>query len=122
MTETMFEIPPPARNTTHACGGPGCQFCQWLDGQGAKAKGVQAVNYDPRWLIEATDWRRTRVGLEVTADDLVEAIGLPDGHPNQIGALFARWAQSGFIRLSGVRRSHRDSNHARQIRVWEVQL
>lgn len=122
MTDTLFDPPPAARSTTHACSGPGCSFCEWLDGQHAKRKAVNAVKYDPRWLHEATEWRQTRIGLEVTADDLIEAIGLPDGHPNQMGALWAMWAQSGFTRLVGTRPSRRDTNHARQIKVWEVIL
>lgn len=122
MTETLFDPPPSARSTTHSCTGPGCYFCEWLDGRKAKAKATAAVKYDPRWLHEATEWRRSKIGNQVTADDLIKAIGLPDGHPNQIGALFSTWAQSNLIALAGVRRSHRDSNHARQIKVWQVQL
>lgn len=122
MTDTLFDPPPAARSTTHACTGPGCYFCSWLDGQAAKTKAVKAVKFDPRWLHEAVEWRRNSVGRLVTADDLIDVIGLPDGHPNQIGALFSQWAQSGMIRLTGTRPSHRDSNHARQIKVWEVEL
>jgi hypothetical protein len=122
MEATLFDPPPAARATTHACTGPSCSFCEWLDGRAAKTKAVKAVNFDPRWLHEATEWRSTMVGREITADALIDVIGLPDGHPNQIGALFSKWAQSGFIRLVGVERSHRDSNHARQIRVWQVDL
>lgn len=124
MLEDLFDVQElvPARQTTHACTGPGCSFCEWLDGHKAKAKAVKSVNYDPRWLHEATDWRSTVVGTEITADDLIDAIGLPDGHPNQIGALFNMWAQGGWITLTGVRPSHRASNHARQIRTWQVNL
>ena len=101
MLDTLFDVfdAGKARQTTHSCTGPGCHFCEWLDGHKAKAKATRAVKYDPRWLHEATEWRR-----------------------NQIGALFATWAQANLIRLAGVRRSHRDSNHARQIKVWEVAL
>ena len=124
MLDTLFDVfdSGKARHTTHSCTGPGCHFCEWLDGHKAKAKATRAVKYDPRWLHEATEWRRSQIGNQITADDLINAIGLPDGHPNQIGALFASWAQANLIRLAGVRRSHRDSNHARQIKVWEVTL
>ncbi len=122
--ETLFDVfePVKARSTTHACTGPGCSFCEWLDGHQAKHKGTRAVTYDPRWLNDATAWRRTVIGLEITADDLIDAIGLPDGHPNQIGALFNLWAQGWFTTLTGVRASHRSSNHARQIKTWKVEL
>lgn len=124
MTDALFDVldPGKVRQSTHSCTGPGCHFCGWLDGHKAKVKATRAVKYDPRWLHEATEWRRDQIGNQITADDLIDAIGLPDGHPNQIGALFATWAQANLIRLAGVRRSHRDSNHARQIKVWEVAL
>ena len=122
MEATLFDPPPAARATTHACTGPSCSFCEWLDGHAAKTKAVKAVNFDIRWLQEATEWRWTMRGHEITADTLIDAIGLPDGHPNQIGALFSKWAQAGFIRLVKGRASHRNSNHARQIKVWEVDL
>lgn len=124
MLDTLFDVfdPGKARQTTHSCTGPGCHFCEWLDGHKAKAKATRAVNYDKRWLHEATEWRRSQIGNQITADDLIDAIGLPDGHPNQIGALFNLWAQGGFTTLTGVRPSHRSSNHARQIRTWRVEL
>jgi hypothetical protein len=122
MLEDLFDVQElqPQRAMTHACTGPGCHFCEWLDGHQAKAKGTQAVNYDPRWLHEATEWRRGQIGREITADDLIEAIGLPDGHPNQIGALFRKWAGMGLARQTGLVQSRRNSNHARRVIIWEV--
>jgi hypothetical protein len=109
--DTLFDPPPAARASTHACTGPGCYFCAWLDGRAAKTKAVKAVKYDPRWLHEAVEWRRSRIGLEVTADDLIACIGLPDGHPAQIGALFSQWAQAGMIRLTGTHPQGASADH-----------
>jgi ribosomal protein L3 len=120
VTDALFEVESPRANT-HACTGPSCHFCEWLDGKAAKAKGTRAVKLDPRWSREAVEWRRTMIeGDTFTADDLVDAIGLPDGHPNQIGALFRQWHEAKAIRPSGTRSSQRASNHARRIQVWEV--
>lgn len=119
--ETLFDVDT-ERPKTHACTGPECSFCAWLDGQAAKSKATKAVRLDPRWAHEAVEWRRTLVeGDLFTADDLIWAIGLPDGHPNQIGALFRQWHQAGTIRPTNRHyTSQRKSNHARRQTVWEV--
>jgi len=120
MTDALFDLET-ERPKTHACTGRECHFCSWLDGHQAKQAGTTAANIDPRWAIEAGQWRRTMVeGDLFTADDLIDAIGLPDGHPNQIGALFALWHKAGTIRPRGTTASTRASNHARALRVWQV--
>lgn len=120
MTEHLFDTAPPERAKVHACTGPGCAFCEFVDGSKAKTRATEAVIYDPRWVYEATEWRRGVLGQWVTADDLVDQIGLPDRHPNQIGALFRQWAAFGLIERTGSTQSRRDSNHARTISVWKV--
>jgi hypothetical protein len=120
MAETLFDIEA-ERPKTHACTGPSCHFCEWLDGHEAKDAGTDAANIDPRWALEAGAWRRTLVDGDLfTADDLIAAIGLPDGHPNQIGALFRLWHKAATIRPRGHSPSTRASNHARMIQVWQV--
>ena len=62
-------------------------------------------------------------GLTVTADTLVQAVGLPAGeiatnHNNAIGALFNRMARQGAIAEVGEVRSSRPSNMGRKITVW----
>jgi hypothetical protein len=118
--DTLFDIPAQARSTTHGCTGPGCTFCEWLDGRAAKARAVDAVRFDPRWRHEANQWRVEHVGDTVTADDLIAAIGLPDGSPNQVGALFRQWATMSVVRQAGTESSRRDTNHARRIIRWQV--
>lgn len=120
MTDALFDVETPRANT-HACTGPSCHFCEWLDGKAAKAKAVKATKLDPRWAHEAVEWRRSLDPHEIfTADDLVDAIGLPDGHPNQIGALFRQWSEANVIKAVGYKASKRASNHARPIQVWQV--
>jgi len=118
--DTLFDIPAQARSTTHGCTGPGCAFCEWLDGRAAKARAVDAVRFDPRWRHEANQWRSAHIGNIVTADDLIAAIGLPDGSPNQVGALFRQWATMSVVRQAGTESSRRDTNHARRIIRWQV--
>ena len=120
INDALFDLEQPRKNT-HACTGPSCHFCEWLDGHVAKDNATERVNLDPRWTIEAGEWRRTMIeGDLFTADDLVEAVGLPDGHPNQIGALFRLWHKACLIRPRGQAPSIRASNHARMVKVWEV--
>jgi len=120
--DALFELPDleQVRRTTHACTGPGCHFCEWLSGQQARDRAVTVIRMDPAWLEAATVWRRDHIGADITADDLVEAVGLPEGSPNQIGALFRKWAQMGLCRVVDYKKSQRNSNHARRILVWEV--
>lgn len=121
MTDALFEVEAPRANT-HACTGPSCHFCEWLDGKAAKVKGTRAAKLDPRWSREAVEWRRGMIDGDLfTADDLIDAIGLPDGHPNQIGALFRQWHQARQIAPTDRHyTSQRASNHARRQIVWEV--
>lgn len=109
------------RASTHACTGPACRFCEWLDGHAAKAKAQREVRIDPRWSYDAGTWRRgLPEGATFTADDLIDALGLPDGHPNQVGAVINQWHKAHLIAYSGTAPSRRASNHARRIVVWRA--
>lgn len=64
-------------------------------------------------------------GSTFTADDLVEALGLPtgeDGTPNNngVGATLSALAKRRLIRRVGYTNSRRVSNHSRVLRLWAV--
>ena len=118
--ESLFELAEPRKNV-HSCTGVGCRFCEYVNGTQAKSRGMREVVKDPEYTLRATEWRRSlEFGRIITADDLIEAHGLPMGSSNQVGALFNTWARLGAIRLAGVTQSRRDSNHARKVTLWEV--
>jgi hypothetical protein len=66
-------------------------------------------------------YRKTlAIGGLFTADTLLDSIGLPVGHPNQVGALFRSWARMGVITSQGdYVVSTRESNNGRSIRMWK---
>jgi len=115
MTETLFEAP-------HTCPGPWCRYCETRTGIEAKKAAVKAVRdaTDDEW-----DWRAQQWIIELgrgqmfTADDLVEAIGLPVGSSNQVGAFFHWLSRAYIIKYHGYTTSKRASNHGRLIREWE---
>lgn len=97
-----------------------------LAGEAAAATGMQRAESAER----AKDWRRDAsawldgitVGTEITADDLVRAVGLPDegkDKNNSVGAWFNSQAVLGYIRFAG-RYTHSDRviRHGNLIRVW----
>ena len=72
------------------------------------------------WLEEARGYakRHCQVTGSVTADDVLEAVGMPpEGiHRNAIGALFT----NGEFYPIGHTYSKRPSNHGREIRRWAL--
>jgi len=77
------------------------------------------------WVDAASCFIMNRVltGDTVTADTLIDAVGLPAGiiatnHNNAIGALFNRMARQGAIAEVGRVRSNRPSNMGRKISIW----
>lgn len=77
------------------------------------------------WKRQATAWlRRHAIGDQVTADDLIRDIGIPDigaNRVNVVGAWFSAQSKSGFVRWSGaVKRSKRTTRHTGIQRVWIV--
>lgn len=112
----------PASPAPHACGGPYCRVCELTrTGTEAKNKGTQSVSRDEGWWAEAAQWLNTQpLYLTFTADDLVNAIGLPHGTGNQVGACIRAWAASDRISPSGYKAASRKSSHGRVLRVWQV--
>lgn len=104
--------------------------CPWCAGRASGAEASQVAlaaanrSRDLEWAERADLWLRTLAGWEIvqpiTADDLIEAVGLPAGSENQIGARFQAWRKAGYIRQAGVETSKRPSNHGRLLRAWEV--
>ena len=120
--DSLFEIDlVEQRRNIHSCTGTGCSFCEFVEGATGKRKGIEAVIKDPEWHLRATQWRRSLdFGKTITADDLIEECGHPEGSPNQIGALFRSWAVKGLVQVQGSVSSQRNSNHARRIILWKV--
>ena len=62
-----------------------------------------------------------RSGRDFTADDVVQAAGLPGIGPNQsngVGALFAQAARKRLIIRVGYTKTDRKEGHARVVSVW----
>lgn len=57
----------------------------------------------------------------VTADDVRDAIELPDGlDPKLLGPVPTPFAQAGIVERVGYRNSIREASHARPISVWKL--
>jgi hypothetical protein len=100
----------------HNCTGQLCTYCERFD-----RKDTQVLaEIDPAWRMQATIFRKSlAIGGLFSADVLIDAIGKPLGHPNQIGALFRSWNSQGLIQSEGnFVVSTRESNNGRVIRVW----
>lgn len=84
-----------------------------------RAERVQA------WKEAADLWLESCLaGEELTADDLVRYVGLPDAGParnNVVGAWFSAKAKAGRIEWTGTfRKSERVAGHGNLQRVWRV--
>ena len=101
----------------HNCTGQMCTYCERLDREDVQV----LAEIDKNWRIKATIYRKSlAIGGLFCADTLIDSIGLPDGHPNQIGALFRSWASMGVITSMGnYVVSTRESNNGRSIRMWK---
>ena len=100
----------------HSCTGLLCTYCERFNREDADTLAM----IDPKWRMQATIYRKNiAIGGLMTADDLIEQIGLPAGSSNQVGALFRAWHQAGMIASQGnYVLSTRESNNSRSIRVW----
>ena len=100
----------------HSCTGGRCTYCERFDREDTQL----LADIDPQWRILCTIYRKSvAIGGLLTADDLVENVGKPAGHPNQIGALFRSWNSQGLIESQGdYVTSSRESNNGRSIRLW----
>ena len=101
----------------HNCTGQLCTYCERFNRQDVEI----LAEIDKTWRIQATIYRKSlAIGGLFTADTLIDSIGLPDGHPNQIGALFRSWSSMGVITSMGnYVVSTRESNNGRSIRMWK---
>jgi hypothetical protein len=101
---------------SHNCTGQLCTYCERYERQDVKV----LAEIDPQWRMQATIFRKSlAIGQLFSADVLIDAIGKPLGHPNQIGALFRSWNSQGMIESQGnYVVSTRESNNGRVIRVW----
>ena len=98
-----------------------CAYCLYA----AKKKLEAAARAKPVWIDTAVCFIFGRVldGYTVTADDVVEAVGLPAGEVatdknNALGAVFNHMSYYGGIVAVGEVRSTRASNCGRKITVW----
>ena len=93
-----------------------CTYCERFDREDTQV----LAEIDPQWRMQATIFRKSlAIGQLFSADVLIDAIGKPLGHPNQIGALFRSWNSQGLIESQGnFVVSTRESNNGRVIRVW----
>lgn len=126
MTEALFgmftEGAPRLPMPVHAHTDP-CTFCATRDGAGARDAGIKATaRRDLEWWTRAEAWvdNCTDHGTTFTADDLIEAIGLPDGCSNAVGAFLSTQRRFGLIEPVGFTEATRPSSHARVLRVWRV--
>ena len=119
---TLFDLPEPC----HTCGRPtesgACTWCAGaLTGLIAAERAMRRVSVDPEWSQRAAKWITGRRASAVfTADDLIEAVGLPTGSPNQVGATIRAWAAAGIIRPDGYAKAARKASHGRVLRMWQV--
>lgn len=59
------------------------------------------------------------VGTAFTADDLTEAVGMPD-EPNRVGAIFTAWQAQGIIeRTQSHATSLRPGSKGAKVSVWQ---
>ena len=100
----------------HNCTGQLCTYCERFDREDVQV----LAEIDPQWRMQATIFRKSlAIGGLFSADVLIDAIGKPLGHPNQIGSLFRSWNSQGLIQSQGnFVVSTRESNNGRVIRVW----
>ena len=74
---------------------------------------------------EYLDWFKSaaqdvlRAKGEVTSEEVVAKIGMPDGHPNAVGAAMRSFASEHHLKVSGYRKSQRPSCHAAIIAIWK---
>ena len=122
MTALFDAVDYPATPAPHACSGDVCQVCQLTrTSAAAKTLGTLKPKRDHGWWAEATRWLdRQLVGVRFTADDLVDAVGLPHGTSNQVGAIIRTWAVQDLIDPVGYTEATRHSSHGRVLRIWQV--
>jgi hypothetical protein len=91
-------------------------------GLSLKAKGqARAIRKADDWHDMALEWLTEALG-DFSADDLVEAIGLPNAvatnRNNAVGAAFTSARRLGLIRRVGWIQSRRAESHGRVVALW----
>ena len=91
-------------------------------GLSLKAKGqARAIRKADDWHEMALAWL-SRASGDVSADDLIEAIGLPNAvatnRNNAVGAAFTSARRLGLIRRVGWIQSRRAESHGRVVALW----
>jgi len=122
MTALFEPVDYPASPAPHGCGGDACQVCE-LTRTSAQAKtaGTARVKRDPVWRDQAARWINEQpIGRRFTADDLTDAIGLPHGSANQVGAQIRTWGVQDRTKPIGYAEAQRHSSHGRVLRIWQV--
>lgn len=98
------------------------------EGDRLKSEGqAMALDAQPTWTGRALVAIRQLAAEQptLTADDLVDRVGLPRGHRgsnrnNAVGAVFSAAQRLGYIAPTDeVVKSSRPSNHSALIRVWK---
>jgi hypothetical protein len=119
----LFEpVDYPATPAPHACAGSVCQVCELTrTSEQAKRVGTSKAKKDAAWWDQAARWiGQQPLGRRFTADDLIDAVGLPHGSPNQVGAQIRTWAVQDKTEPVGYAEAKRHSSHGRVLRVWQV--
>lgn len=127
----LFRIPPTARKKLGMVEPDNAGYQPVVDAQQAAHASEQGQAQALRaervtiWKAAASSWLSHRQeGDEITADKLVEAIGLPDegvARNNVVGAWFSSMSKSGRITWTGnLVKSERVIGHQNLQRVWRV--
>lgn len=93
-----------------------------LAGRAGMEKASQAERVQ-LWKQAAAAWFSSLIpGVEITADDLVREIGLPDSGParnNVVGAIFSAASKADTIMFTGrFKKSERVIGHGNLQRIW----
>ena len=72
--------------------------------------------YSLRFFLEA----RWILGLhgQVTAEQVVSLIGMPEGSPNAVGAAMRAFAHANKLVVAGYKKTSRPSRHSGLIAIW----
>lgn len=119
----LFEVAAPCGRCGRVVDETGsCLWCATAPtGIEAAERAMAGVNRDPEWAHRAARWIGDQpIGSSFTADHLIDALGLPEGSENQVGATIRAWSSAKIIRPEGVTKARRKESHGRLIRVWKV--
>ena len=103
--------------------GETCIFCATTNSgveAGKAGAALALLATDKEWATKAYDWvvEMARSGVVFTTDDLIEAVGMPEGHSKAVGAIVRSASVRGIIQSVGATPTTRKSSHGRLIRQW----